>query len=143
MQEKHYNYNAGSFIINIDSYENDVPSGQFCQINQGETSDFQSLMQLLMKMEQAMEIDNEPQAFTVMRTFSVSPLLVAEYGEMYLPNAGKLATFSVQILFRRNASWQGRITWMEGKKSCNFRSALEFMVLMNSAISEKQMCSTV
>ena len=120
-----------------------MPSGQFCQISQGETSDFQSFMQLLMKMEQAMELDNKPQSFTIMRTFSVPPFLTAEYGEIYFPEAGKLATFRVQILFRRNASWQGRITWMEGKKSCNFRSVLEFMTLMNSAISEKQMCSIV
>jgi hypothetical protein len=38
------------------------------------------------------------------------------------------------VLFRQNASWQGSITWMEGKQEQSFRSALELIFLMNSAL---------
>lgn len=135
MQDKHYQYNAGSFIINIDSYENEVPSGKFCQTCQGEVTDFHSLMQLMMKMESAMEMaDDGPQSFTSMRTFTIPPFLTAKYEETEFSTAGKIATFSVQVMFRMNSTWQGRITWLEGQQSQSFRSALELMMLMNSAL---------
>ena len=45
-----------------------------------------------------------------------------------------MSTFAVQILFRRNASWQGTITWIDKNKTQNFRSVLELIVLLNSAL---------
>ena len=45
---------------------------------------------------------------------------------------GKLGTFIVSVMFRQNASWQGTVRWIEGKKSENFRSALELLLLINS-----------
>jgi hypothetical protein len=51
---------------------------------------------------------------------------------------GKLATFSMRLLFRQNASWQGSVYWHEGKSDENFRSALELLFLMDSAISTKK-----
>jgi hypothetical protein len=50
---------------------------------------------------------------------------------------GKLATFSLRILFRQNASWQGSITWCEGRSEESFRSVLELLMLMNSALESK------
>ena len=47
---------------------------------------------------------------------------------------GKLATFSLSILFRQNATWQGTVAWLEGGKSQSFRSVLELVFLMDSAL---------
>ena len=47
---------------------------------------------------------------------------------------GKVATFSLKILFRQNSSWQGAVSWMEGGRSQNFRSVLELIFLMDSAL---------
>lgn len=136
MPDKHCQYNAGSFIINIDSYGNEVPVGKFCQTCQGEVTDFHGLMQLMVKMENAMEAAEEgPQSFTTMRTFSVPPFFTAKYEEAEFSAAGKVATFSVQVMFRMNSTWQGRVTWLEGQQSQSFRSALELMMLMNSALA--------
>lgn len=49
---------------------------------------------------------------------------------------GEKATFVVQVQFRQNATWQGTISWMEQRKEQKFRSALELIKLMDSAISE-------
>jgi hypothetical protein len=49
-------------------------------------------------------------------------------------NPGKLATFHLRILFRQNASWQGTIRWLEGKKEKSFRSVRELLFLIDSAI---------
>lgn len=43
-------------------------------------------------------------------------------------------TFLVQILNTQNATWQGTITWTDGKRQENFRSALEMIKLLDSAL---------
>lgn len=43
------------------------------------------------------------------------------------------ATFLIHIQYRKNATWQGNITWIEKNKTQNFRSALELLQLMGEA----------
>ncbi len=52
-------------------------------------------------------------------------------------SAGKneKATFVVKILNQQNANWQGRITWLDENKEVYFRSTLEMIMLMSSALS--------
>jgi hypothetical protein len=51
---------------------------------------------------------------------------------------GKLATFSLRVLFQQNASWQGVITWLEGRQSQSFRSVLDLTHHLNSALTQGQ-----
>ncbi len=44
------------------------------------------------------------------------------------------ATFVARIQYRQNASWQGTIQWLDGKKTAPFRSALEMILLMHEAL---------
>lgn len=44
-------------------------------------------------------------------------------------------SFVIEIKSQENHSWQGTITWVEGKKKENFRSALEMIRLMDSTLS--------
>ena len=44
-------------------------------------------------------------------------------------------SFIVQIQFCRNATWQGTLTWIDQKKVRKFRSTLEMLKLMDSAIN--------
>lgn len=53
--------------------------------------------------------------------------------ELKKMNDGK-ATFTIQIQFRQNATWQGIIDWAEGGKSRRFRSELEMLKLMMEAV---------
>ena len=39
----------------------------------------------------------------------------------------------MRVLFRRNASWQGEVQWLEGEKTKSFRSVLELISLMQEA----------
>ena len=39
----------------------------------------------------------------------------------------------VRIQFRQNASWQGTVQWLEGKKTLPFRSMLELVHLLREA----------
>lgn len=44
-------------------------------------------------------------------------------------------TFVVQVLNTQNSTWQGTVTWTNGKKQESFRSALELMKLIDSALT--------
>ncbi|MBQ2755153.1 MAG: hypothetical protein IJF27_00595 [Oscillospiraceae bacterium] len=94
-------------------------------------------MELLINIESMLEEMNMPQSFTGKRSFSRSE----EKAEIKSVNdsvrEGKLATFSLRILFRQNASWQGSVTWCEGRSEESFRSVLELLMLMDSALESK------
>ena len=45
-------------------------------------------------------------------------------------------TFIVKIKDTENASWQGTVQWVEGKKEIPFRSTLELIKLIDSAIGD-------
>ena len=49
-------------------------------------------------------------------------------------NKGKMATFVVHVMYRQHSTWQGSVTWAETGKKANFRSALELIKLMDSAV---------
>ena len=47
---------------------------------------------------------------------------------------GEKGTFIVHVLYRQNATWQGEVVWADKKKKQRFRSALELLKLMDSAL---------
>ena len=46
-------------------------------------------------------------------------------------------TFIIEIKSCQNETWQGSVSWVEGKKQQPFRSALELLKLMDSAMEEQ------
>lgn len=44
--------------------------------------------------------------------------------------------FIVQIRNTQNSSWQGMVTWTDSRKTQPFRSALELIKLIDSALKE-------
>lgn len=122
-------------VICIDSYQDMVFSGRFYNPFLKKERNFQSLMQLLLQMEDLLDKMGFPQPFSTKRAFAPieRPAISGQESQAY---RGKLATFSVQILFRQKASWQGRVTWMETDREESFRSVLELLFLMHSAIGD-------
>ena len=47
-------------------------------------------------------------------------------------------SFVIEIKSQENHSWQGTITWVEGTKKENFRSALELIRLIDSTLSQEK-----
>lgn len=47
---------------------------------------------------------------------------------------GKCGTFLIQVKYRQNASWQGEVVWKEQNKRMHFRSVLELMKMIDSAM---------
>jgi hypothetical protein len=100
--------------------------------------EFVGVIDLLRSMEDMYEQISFPQAFLSKRTFApgITERMVTTSGENI--RSGKLATFSVRLLFRQNASWQGSVTWCEGRVDESFRSVLELLFLMDSALEAKK-----
>ena len=74
-----------------------------------------------------------------MRAFSDPPASKGTRAPAQTPGReGALCTFAVRILFRQNASWQGSVIWLEEKREESFRSALELVLLMDSALKTAQ-----
>ena len=96
---------------------------------------FDSLTQLLLLMDALFDDINTPQKEMRPRTF------LRENGEIHFPEAGTeekaIAAFRIDVLFRQNASWQGNLTWLDRKEEAQFRSVLELVMLMDSALREK------
>lgn len=121
----------------VDAYQSGVLSGRFYNQSLTAGKSFQCLFQFLQEMERTLDGMDFPRAYTAPRTFGP-----AKAPEALPPeeehNTGALATFAVRVLFRQNASWQGSVTWLEGKQEQSFRSALEMIFLISSALENKK-----
>ncbi len=107
-----------SITLGIDSYGDKNPVGQLWYGERECGLSFMGLMQLLLTMEGLLRDGAGPE--------SKGP-----------PRApGKLGTFQVKVLFRQHESWQGTVTWVEGRKEQIFRSALELTMLLDNALTE-------
>ena len=49
----------------------------------------------------------------------------------------KKCSFVVQIMGMQNQTWQGTVTWLNGKHTEAFRSLLELIKLMDSAVNSE------
>jgi len=118
----------------VDSYENAEMKGRFYNRQGPEGVTFKSAAQFLIEMERTLDKMESPKAFNEIRRFT--PCVEHDTGP---PEAefrpGDAATFQIRILFRQNASWQGSLIWMEGKQEQSFRSVLELLLLINSAMT--------
>lgn len=133
MQRRHFS-DSGSFLIFVDHCDCRICSGRYVSHCLGESGTFGSLDQLLLELEEYMDLTNNPQAFQKVRYFFPS---VIPYNSRDLPTdtrQGRIASFSLHIHFRRNASWQGSLSWLDRSLSCPFRSVLELLQLLNNAI---------
>ena len=132
MQERIFGNEYRTTMVYIDSYQSGNPVGRFYNPYMDHIQSFESLMDLLSKMDGILNEMNFPQSFNAVRSFSKAPKVDKAASGSETP-AGKVASFAVRIMFRQNASWQGSVTWVEGKSEESFRSVLELLFLMDSA----------
>ena len=129
-------------IIRVHSYADKNLQGTFFNPHYGEEIAFGNLTRLLLLMENYMDEIDCPQASIKSRSFGTrqQPAERITIAETTPPDLEQeaIATFKVKVLFRQGASWQGKISWLEGGQESAFRSALELIKLMDSAIPQEQ-----
>lgn len=77
---------------------------------------FRSLSRLILLLEEQLDTGGAPKA---------SPIKCTE-----------TPTFELDILFRQNYSWQGRLRWTKGGKEAAFRSVLELLIQMETVLAQ-------
>lgn len=135
-----------SCIIRVERYDNKNPEGTFYNLYYGAEMPFENLTRLLLLMEDLMDELDFPQASVKSKRFGRERKEPERYSIPDLPPKPAqeaLATFKVKVLFRQGASWQGKVEWLEEGMETSFRSALELIKLMDSALPQPQACCLI
>ena len=133
-----YDNSFRTTMICIDAYDDKILRGRMYNNALEKGIEFVGTIDFLQNMEKLLEQINYPQAFMSKRTFG------AATGHLWSPptcenvKVGRVGTFSLRLLFRQNASWQGTLLWHEGQQEESFRSVLEMLLLMDSALSSQK-----
>lgn len=129
--------------ICIDEDQNNEKRGRFYHRYSEEPVVFRDLNDLLMIADRLMDRIDYPQSSTRARSFSdrihdsiQKGVQRVRSSDDLLNQTGNKATFIVNVQYRQNATWQGKLLWADTDKSCNFRSALELLKLIDSALDE-------
>ena len=131
----------------VDGSRNSDINGRLFHRGQAEPVYFENSSRMIFEMERWCDRIGCPQPEVMVRKFNKKntdvhirrteeELPVA--GDELIKNEGEEGTFLIHIKYRQNATWQGQVTWAEKKKSCNFRSTLELLKLIDSALDEKK-----
>lgn len=130
--------------ICIDENENHEKQGRFYHRYSVEPMLFTDLNSLLIEADRLMDKIDYPQASMRSRNFDTQENRKEKGAERVktadeiLNESGKKATFVVNVQYRQNATWQGKVLWAEAGRSCNFRSALELLKLIDGALDEEE-----
>ncbi len=119
-------------------------SGRFYHEYAAECEKFHSIMELLHQLELLYDNISFPQAAVELRNFSKQKHKCEGKSFQKVLNKedvkqkrGRCATFFVYVQYRQNATWQGKIMWVEKEKEMGFRSVLEMIMLMDNALIDR------
>lgn len=130
-----------SGIVCIDSFDEYNMTGRLYHNSLSHELYFRSFMELVEQMEYIFDSLDYPQKSMELRAFPGTERVERE--KVHAANSslthsaaarGDVATFQLRVMFRQNASWQGTVRWIEQDLSENFRSVLELLHLIDSAI---------
>ena len=147
--------NSAVMQVLIDELKSSVLIGRIYHPSTQKVVDFSGVCDLLSKLEGMYNALSFPQATHDLRSFfkkkirivvgarqetkdntddrEVSVKVTDKNDEIKIEPSGK-GTFIIRVLYRQNATWQGNIQWVEGKKTQNFRSDLEMLKLIDDAV---------
>lgn len=150
----------GSNVVNlcVDTYDGERQCGNLYHLYTREPISFSSLLQAVMRMNDLYEELQFPQASTEFRSFSGNrkagrpavrkdagapeqrrkELAEVERFDRMIGHRGTCATFLIRVQYRQHSSWQGEVIWVDRQRTENFRSALELIRLLDSALSMEE-----
>ncbi len=128
--------------ICVDEYRDGEMRGRIYNHYYGEPLVFSNIMQMLKKLEAMLDGFEYPQRTMKQRSFvgkTQKSEGQMEHNMQQHPaceeERGKVATFYVKVIFRKNASWQGNVKWLDSGQDENFRSVFELLTLMDGAMA--------
>ena len=137
MSFSNLNSPSAALRVCVDQSDNGRISGMVYSQRLTRPMAFSDIGSLVLRLDEVLEKQNFPQAFQHSRSFREheSRVPAAADPSEGIPleevegAAGALATFTLYVISRRNASWQGWVDWMDGSPRQQFSSALELIRL--------------
>lgn len=121
--------------VKVTSYTDNCLKGYMGVSQESELTPFTSAVDLLLLVDKLMDDMSGPQRNEARRTF-VSFTAAPEGQKTETECKHKpIATFQIHIMFRQNATWQGRLIWVDEAQEARFRSVLELINLLHSALT--------
>jgi hypothetical protein len=132
-------YEMKTCIVSIRSYEGKMLKGTVSNPYFEKPVAFDNAIQFVFLLDELQDAINFPQESMRARSF-VAPDEAAPARDWLAASApdvigAPIASFKLNIMFRQNASWQGGITWIENRTEAQFRSLLELIMLLDSALT--------
>ena len=140
-------YNESALRVCVDGVDGDKLWGRVFSMRLSAPIPFGDLGDFVMKMDQVMDEQNFPQSFQRKREFKagkkkrgLGQVFKALEGEPLTADVvnaakGQLATFTVRVLTRQNASWQGHIIWDGEAGVIDFSSELDMVQIVLAKLS--------
>lgn len=136
---------ASTLLVCFSAWENGVVCGELWSFYEQQPRLFRGLDQLLFNVEAALDEAGQQAAWFSPREAvpsrrvhsSTPPLHPCHMPADLLQKRGGLATASVRVYYRRNASFQGELRLYDPARTLCFRSALELIHLLWSELDEK------
>ena len=50
----------------------------------------------------------------------------------------KKQTFIIEVIDTKDSTWQGKVSWVDGKKEQTFRSVMELLRLVDSVVAQDE-----
>lgn len=136
----------------IDTYDGERQGGRLWNQYMTEPFCFSTLIEALESMEALYDRLCYPYASTETRSFleegcrevGEEGILdtrgrehrVVEPFHRLISHRGQDATFIIRVQYRQHSSWQGEIVWVDGGRRRYFRSVLELLKLIDSAMEK-------
>ena len=151
--------NGRTFMLRVQKQPDGQMRGQIHNLYLEQHQSFSGLADAILQIDAMMDALGNPQAFTEHRRFGSSAFkkkmndsepqkeaykqwlqeertMVQQYWkeQSLQPSSYDGQTFYIHVRFRQHSSWQGEVAWKQGKQKIPFRSVLELLHLLQSAL---------
>lgn len=147
MNPKNQQSTRNQVCVCVDDVSSTGYTGAFYHAYAKDGVAFTTSVELISRMNNFYDVLGYPQSDVALRSFfeekqtdyaqlntSRRELLAKEGVGSPQAQHGKIATFQVFVMYRTNATWQGELRWVEKDRTVYFRSALEFLKLIDDAL---------
>lgn len=114
--------NSREAVVSIRSYKDGVIEGCLQHPRLEKKEELQSLSQMILLLDSLLDLENCPGR--------PLPLI-----HSMCDDREDTAVFRIQILFRENCTWQGKLIWQNEDQEAVFRSALELLQLLDEILA--------
>lgn len=144
MESDNIRMSAPNIICNcVNGFNKRGLQGELYHSYSREPCKYDDIVEMLQTMELLYDTLQFPMSSTESRSFFNSRKKFTRKGmakvmkdEILLDKRGEKGTFIIQVQYRQNSTWQGKVVWVEENKTQHFRSALELIKLVDGVLSE-------